>query len=97
MPSVSLKNVFFKSTLHFRPFTSDMKVKNFDKQKFSEQKDNIECTPRYLLEDSCLTFVLTLILCNDYDKGGSRDHHMISDLVLRSELIFTFDIFSEWL
>ena len=56
---------------------------------------DIECAPRYLLEDSRLTFVLTLILCNDYDKGGSHDHHMISDLVLRSELIFTFDIFSE--
>ena len=66
-------------------------------ETFGEQKNDIECTPRYLLEDSCLTFVFTLSLCNDYDKGGSRDHHMISDLVLRSELIFTFDIFSEWL
>ena len=36
-------------------------------------------------------------LCNDYVKGGSHDHHIIWDLVLRSELIFTFDIFSEWL
>ena len=95
MPSLSLKNVFFELTVHIQPFTLVMKVKSFEKQKFSEQKDNIECTPRFLLEDSRLTFVLTLILCNDYDKGGSRDHHMISDLVLRSELIFTFDIFSE--
>jgi len=97
MPSLSLKKVFFwidrtLSTVYFGP-----ESKKFEKQKFSEQKDNIECTPRYLLEDSCPTFVLTLSLCNDYDKGGSHDHHMISDLVLRSELIFTFDIFSEWL
>ena len=36
------------SDVHFGP----------ESEKLSEQKDNIECTPRYLLEDSRLTFAL---------------------------------------